>query len=211
MSETRATARDGQAGRPLVFTGEDVLQEIRALSKREFSAPGPDAVLYEVLEEVVSKTADIVATALTNSCADMGTQDLPRIWAESVLSLIPQARKGGKKNISGSSVSCRSSRKLLLPDSFAKRAPNYLAGRSTCLPILRGAVWTLWLCWLVSSSKKPVNGVNTFRSQKITSRTLSEACSTLTLGTRCRLNSAVAGPSPCPLVGGELWQHLLVR
>lgn len=38
----------------------------------------------------------IIAEALTNWCADIGTQYLPKTWDESVFSLIPKAGKGGK-------------------------------------------------------------------------------------------------------------------
>lgn len=94
VSETWATARDGHGGSPLTFTREDILTETQALAKRKRSAPGPDAVSYEILGLIGKKTAEVTATALTEWCADMGTQDLPQIWAQCILSLIPKAGKG---------------------------------------------------------------------------------------------------------------------
>lgn len=86
LPETQAKARDGQGGHPLTM-------ETRALAKRKSSAPGPDAVLLGLIGEA---TPGVMATALTNSCADMGTQDIPQIWAQSILSLNPKAGKGGR-------------------------------------------------------------------------------------------------------------------
>lgn len=95
VSETRAAARGVQGGHPLTFGAEDLLLEARALAKRN-SAPGPDAVPYEVPGLIGEETAGVMATAPTDWCADMGTQDTPQIWAQSILSLIPKSGKGVK-------------------------------------------------------------------------------------------------------------------
>lgn len=69
--------------------------DTQALATRKSSAPGPDVVPYEVVGLIGKETAGVMATALTDWCADMGTQDLPQIWAQSILSLIPKAGEGG--------------------------------------------------------------------------------------------------------------------
>lgn len=96
------------------------------------SAPGHDAASYDILGMIGEKTAGIMASTSADCCAGIGTQGLPRIWAESVLSLIPEAGNNTTEiSISGRSVSYRFSRQPRLTASSAKRARPSEAGRST--------------------------------------------------------------------------------
>lgn len=80
----------------------------RPLAKVKWSAPGPDAVSDDILGLIGAETAEVMGTALTEWCADMGTQDLPQIWAQSIVPLIPKAGKKGERGEDTESASHRS-------------------------------------------------------------------------------------------------------